>query len=127
MGMRTQVKIEPTNVYLYGHWSSSTIVQDVHVALSKKWRWTDPEYLARIVFDEMNHEPLTELNYGIGTTMHSDLDSLIVLNTDEQFIEIHLHDNKNVSLYADTFENFVNENLLDVLNHIKEVEYANKS
>ncbi len=57
MGDRGQVHIKDEGngkgVWLYTHWGASDLVEVVQAALAKKWRWNDPDYLARIIFDEM--------------------------------------------------------------------------
>ena len=85
MGARTQVLIKDTGVYLYSHWGSGSIMLAVVRAIANEWRWDDPEYLARIIFDEMmsgNHGG--ETGFGIGTKMHGDLDNLVTVDCDKQ-------------------------------------------
>ncbi len=78
MGARAQVHIEDENVYLYTHWGSGNLVNDVKTALSSQAgrnRWNDPEYLARVIFDVMqNGEQGGEIGFGIGGSAHDDLD-----------------------------------------------------
>ena len=86
MGARTQVKIEPSNVYLYSHWGSGNILLTVQEAMKKKWRWDDEEYLARIMFCEMIDDIEGETGYGIGSSEHGDLDNIVIVNCETQTI-----------------------------------------
>lgn len=77
MGMRAQVLIEDTGVYLYTHWGSETLVNVVKDTVRQGWRLNDPEYFTRILFEKMidNEDARgTETGFGIGTTEHSDLE-----------------------------------------------------
>lgn len=89
MGDRGQVFIEDTGVYLYTHWQASELVENVKIALKKKWRWDDPEYLARIIFDTMTvGQHNQETDFGIGTHKHDDIWLLITVNCEKQAITI---------------------------------------
>jgi hypothetical protein len=84
MGDRAQVKLVDEGrkgeaVYLYTHWGGDALVDNLHEAMAKRWRWGDCEYLARIIFDVMTrgHEG-TETGFGIGTTMHGDLNHPLI-------------------------------------------------
>jgi hypothetical protein len=87
MGARAQVLIKETGVYLYTHWGSGTIKEDVQNALNSpqgKNRLNDPEYLTRIIFEHLiGDERNTETGFGIGTEIHGDIDTLIVVNNGE--------------------------------------------
>lgn len=79
MGARAQVKIVSSDdapVYLYTHWGSYNLPQVLASALDRgRGRWTDSEYLARIIFSEMiKDEVMGETGFGIGTSAHFDLD-----------------------------------------------------
>lgn len=88
MGARAQVKINDTGVYLYTHWGANSIFEDVQEAISKNWRWTDPEYLTRIIFDTMKRSDIDgETGYGIGTAMHGDIERLVVVDCKTQTVE----------------------------------------
>lgn len=87
MGARAQVLIQDEGVYLYTHWGSGSLGEDLKRALAKRWRWTDPEYLARIIFDEMKGADFEETGYGIGTSAHGDLDyEPFVVNCHDQTV-----------------------------------------
>lgn len=81
MGARAQVHIKDTGVYLYTHWGAGRIFDDVAEAISKEWRWTDPEYLTRIIFDCMKRSDIEgETGFGIGTSQHGDIEKLVVVD-----------------------------------------------
>ena len=74
------------------HWGSGEIVEDVRTALASeagRGRWTDEEYLARIVFDVMiGKEQGGETGFGISTGAHGDLDfPPIVINCKKQTVK----------------------------------------
>lgn len=91
MGSRAQVKVEPDNVYLYTHWGANEIVETVKTALKKRWRWDDPEYLTRIIFDTMTDgKQGGETGFGIGSVEHDDNETpLITVNADNQTVTIN--------------------------------------
>jgi len=78
MGARAQVFMKDEGVYLYTHWGSGSLVDDVRLALASPYgrnRWDDPEYLARIIFDVMEGDDHGgETGFGIGGSEHGDLD-----------------------------------------------------
>lgn len=89
MGARAQVKIEDTGVFLYTHWGSGEIVEDVRTVIRRGERLSDPEYLARIVFDQMTLGQQGEtLGAGISTSQHGDIDVLVTINTAKRTVRI---------------------------------------
>ena len=89
MGDRAQVLIEDEGIYLYTHWHGSELKEIVRKALAKKWRWNDSEYLARIVFDEMVGKGQGQkTGFGIGSSKHSDIHTLIEINCKNQTVKI---------------------------------------
>lgn len=100
MGARAQVHIKDTGVYLYTHWGAGRIFEDVAEAIQKNWRWDDPEYLTRIIFDCMKRSDIEgETGFGIGTGQHGDIERLVVVdckNKQVSFNEIY-EPNSNMS------------------------------
>lgn len=89
MGARAQVKIEDTGVFLYTHWGSGEIEDTVRKALQRRQRWNDDEYLTRIVFSQMTRgREDEEFGFGIGTSKHGDIDTLITLNVKAQTVTV---------------------------------------
>ncbi len=89
MGARAQVKIEDTGVFLYTHWGSKEIVEDVRTVIRRGKRLNDPEYLARIVFDQMTlGEQGSDIGAGISTSQHGDNDILVTINTEKKTVRV---------------------------------------
>lgn len=81
MGDRGQVKLifKGGEIYFYSHWGGTEILQQVQQAIAKRWRWDDPEYLARIIFDCIKgNDTTSETSYGIGMWVHGDLEHPLV-------------------------------------------------
>lgn len=87
MGARAQVLVKDTGVYLYTHWGSGSVKDDVQRALNSERgqsRKHDPEYLTRIIFEELvGDERGSETGFGLGTEAHGDIDTLIVVENGE--------------------------------------------
>ena len=89
MGDRAQVHIKDEKVWLYTHWGRLSLVEDVKRALAKRLRWNDPEYLARIIFEEMvGDQTGTETGFGIGCAQHGDVFDYIEINCENQTVSI---------------------------------------
>lgn len=89
MGDRGQVYIKDTKVYLYTHWGATSLPEDVEKAIAKKWRWDDPDYLTRIIFDvitEDNHGE--ETGYGIGTQKAGDIWRLVTVDCKKRTVTV---------------------------------------
>ena len=130
MGDRTQVHVThgtSHNIWLYGHWSGYSIINDVRRALAKKWRWKDAEYLTRIIFDEMvGQDQKSELSYGIGNHQHGDVYRVVEVDCKEQIVRLikgsseghikwakergYSYIEHNV-IWEGSFEDFVNSNV----------------
>lgn len=70
MSDRGSVHIEDTDVRLYTHEGGHRLFEDVANALARgKSRWNDPDYLTRVIFDEMVGDDAGQSasGYGIGT------------------------------------------------------------
>jgi len=79
MGDRGQIKIVDSGVFLYTHWRGNKLFDIVKKVILRGKRLDDVEYLTRIIFCEMvKDEILDETGYGIGTSMHGDLDNPLV-------------------------------------------------
>lgn len=82
MGDRANVviKADGGQVVLYTHWDGGSLPATVHKAMTRRQRWDDGSYLARIVFSEMiKGDIASETGFGIST---------IILDGDDQIIEI---------------------------------------
>lgn len=107
MGDRAQVFIKDTGVYLYTHWGGYGLVENVRSSIGKKWRWKDPEYLARIIFCGMVPKSKTaeETGYGIGTVRHGDIWLLITISCEDESITIENFIEDTEELYS--FKDFI--------------------
>jgi hypothetical protein len=79
-------------VVLYTHWSGSSIKETAARALDSKagrTRWSDNEYLARIVFDvltEGDHGGAT--GYGISTSLCDNEHPIVVIDPNSQRVAV---------------------------------------
>jgi hypothetical protein len=93
MGDRANVQVKDgeSNVFLYTHWSGSELPKTLKTALIRgKERWTDGQYLARIIFCEMVRDDIDDMTgYGISSVVGDGGDRIIVVNVDEQTIKIN--------------------------------------
>lgn len=72
MGDRANIEVRDGDerVFLYCHWHGTEVAEILRRALHRgEERWTDPSYLARIIFCEMVHGHEMELTgFGISST-----------------------------------------------------------
>ena len=83
MGDRAQVHIVDTDVWLYTHWGGRELPTVVAEALGRRERWNDPEYLARIIFEEMTGDDDGPTGFGIGEAQHGDVHRVVHINCSE--------------------------------------------
>lgn len=75
-------KYSDAPVVLYTHWQAHALPEIVARALSKQARWRDPEYLARIICDEISAAAGSETTgAGIGTELHGDVWRVVDIDT----------------------------------------------
>jgi len=91
MGDRANVCVKEDSkdkgVFLYTHWGGAELPRDLQIALTKRWRWTDPQYLTRIIFDVMTEgQHGVETGYGIGTSCGDGEDRVLELDVEEQTV-----------------------------------------
>ena len=109
MGDRVNVKFvvedEPP-IFFYSHWGGYNAAVTVKKALARKERWTDPSYLARIIFCEMLSSGIKDdatrenraeavlkrvedpTGYGISTEACDEENSTIVVDTKNQTVTL---------------------------------------
>jgi hypothetical protein len=99
-------------VYLYTHWGSGDIVNIVRTGLiNGSSRWNDSEYLARILFDAMKGDDVkSTTGYGIGTSMHGDLDCLAIVDVSIQKVVFEMPDGSVI--YRASFSEFIKSKFL---------------
>ncbi len=55
-----------TSIFLYTHWRGSEVCQILATALDKgRARWTDPSYMTRIIFNELQGDDRSNSSFGI--------------------------------------------------------------
>jgi hypothetical protein len=90
MGDRGNIIVETDGhrIYLYTHWSGSTLPQIISAALERgKDRWNDGAYLTRILFCELiQNDVLGTTGYGISATM-CDGGKDIIVNVNAQTVD----------------------------------------
>jgi hypothetical protein len=79
---KPEVEGEVGAVVLYTHWGGTDLPIDVQTALKRNARWTDPAYLARLVFCQMIDSVDSETGYGISVNRLEDNEyDVLVLDT----------------------------------------------
>lgn len=87
MGDRGNVFVN--GVYLYTHWDGSELPKIVKSALSRKLRWDDGDYLARIIFSEMIKDDIDrETGYGLSNKLMDDDNPTVEVDVNNQTIQI---------------------------------------
>ena len=82
MGERNYIFLVNDGIYLYSHWDGKEdLIQVLKSALIRgRDRWTDRQYLNRIIFSEMIKDDVLGLTgYGLSSDIH---DGQVVLNVD---------------------------------------------
>ena len=77
-------------VWFYSHWSGSSIGDVVKEALSRRQRWDDAPYLARIVFDTLTQgEHGGETGFGIWNGVCDNEHDIVVVDVAKQKVEVY--------------------------------------
>ena len=98
MGDRANVRVidADSEVFLYTHWSGAELPKTVKSALAKRLRWSDGQYLARIIFCEMVKGAASEeTGYGITSVCGDGQGQIIIVDVDDQTVTDY--ENKTVS------------------------------
>ena len=101
MGDRANIVIkEDTSggeVWLYTHWRGSEYEEILRRALAKRWRWSDPSYLARIIFAEMTRgSEQDETGFGISTVMGDNSHPILVVDCKKQEVRWETEETRRV-------------------------------
>jgi hypothetical protein len=74
-----------SEVFLYTHWHGYDVPELARRALAKRWRWNDPQYLTRIVFDTMTEgQSGEETGFGITSVLCDNGHPLFIVDCDKQ-------------------------------------------
>jgi hypothetical protein len=101
MGDRANVCVKDSyredvpSVYFYTHWGGSELFHTVQNALSRKQRWDDGPYLARIIFCTMIKEANSwddETGFGISTGLCDNSYPVIVVDPNKQIVGLAKED-----------------------------------
>jgi hypothetical protein len=98
-------------VYLYTYKKGDNLISIVHNVLEKRVRWDDPDYLSRMLFCAMIDEDDLhgELDFGIGTQLYADVNTVVSVNTIYQQVAISSYDDENhIRSSRCSFEDFIN-------------------
>jgi hypothetical protein len=110
MGNRANVELvfnDNQSIFIYAHWEGSRMVNVLHDSLSKRARWTDDEYLARIITGDMiNKLGYADETSGMGLSP-SPVDGRIVarvLLEEQRLTDVELDEH---GIWSGSFEEFV--------------------
>jgi len=108
MGNRGNICMEEGDgkkIYFYGHWSGDGLFKILQSALKRGHsRWSDEQYLSRIIFCEMVKGDEQNLSgFGISTYVGDNEHPILVVNSSKQTVSIEEDTKKSWS-----FEDFVN-------------------
>ena len=89
MGDRGNVKVVDSfdggAVFLYSHWGGTELPKVVQTVLSRKARWDDAPYLARMIFCEMvKGQEADETGFGISTGICDNEHPIVVVDCKAQ-------------------------------------------
>jgi len=92
MGDRANILVldseNDSGVYLYTHWSGTELPYTLRDALSRKQRWNDTAYLARIIFCEMvRGQERSSTGFGISTFACDGRDRVLIINCHDQTVQ----------------------------------------
>lgn len=95
MGDRANIRVDfgkDGSVYLYSHWDGADLALTLREVLSRKQRWDDEQYLARMIFCAMTeHDPKGETGYGLGPSMGDNEHPVIHVFPLRQHVDIADH------------------------------------
>jgi len=104
-GVITVKQWKEGKVHLYTHWDASNLEAVLSSALAKRWRWDDPPYLTRIIFEEMIKDAIDqETGYGIYSYVPGDAWRVLVVDSVNEVVELIDH---GESQYKKSFEDFI--------------------
>lgn len=97
-------------VFLYSHWGGSGLAELVHSVLSRKQRWDDSPYLARMLFSAMVKGDVDgETGFGISAQLCEAEHPVIVIDSATQTIGLTDSDDKSVVLALVPLAEFVKD------------------
>lgn len=104
--VRTNRSEDVCGVLLYTHWRGDQMAGAIHACLSRKARWGDPTYLARMLFSEfIKGDVMAETGYGLGVfpgDLAGDLNNALIL-VDPFDQEVRFCEGADVTRYRNVF------------------------
>ena len=117
MGDRANVQVvsDDDSVFLYSHWGGTELLFVLQNALSRRVRWDDHAYLARIIFGEMvKDDVLGELSYGISSSPPDGGDRTLRVDCVDQTVSwVDAYEPDEPAHVVFTFEEFIEDLILD--------------
>lgn len=101
----------PKDIYLYTHWKGRQIGKILAKVLSRKERWNDPSYLARIIFQTMLNRDEGENGFGIAPYLCDNEHPLLIVDTENQQVYYSKEATPNIAIKNKkwSFSEFVDE------------------
>ena len=90
MGDRANIVIDDggSRVFLYTHGAGFDLPAVLQAALARRLRWSDPQYLARIIFQQMLRGDMGETGFGISAVIHDNSYPLLIVDCAKQAVRI---------------------------------------
>lgn len=111
MGDRANIVIDDngSRVFLYTHWSGLELPEILRAALARRARWDDPQYLSRIVFQQMVGTDRGETGFGISAVCGDNSYPLLIVDCAKQQVRLEATDDSKLRGKAIdlSFDNYV--------------------
>lgn len=110
MGDRANIRLKfnagtdhEASIYLHSHWGGRTVLGTLHDALSRRQRWDDDAYLARIIANELFHDCYgDETGFGLAPFVGDNQYPVVHVDLDANTVSTSLG-------FSETFEQFISE------------------
>lgn len=116
MGDRSNIVVvqpDESRIWLYGHWMGDDNYRVAGQVLSRKERWDDAPYLARMLFARMTAgDEEGSTGYGISTTMCDNEYFIVVIDPQKQTVHLEQYE-------------WVASDLTEITPHISFEEFVN--
>lgn len=112
MGDRGNIKfieeLGSPSIFFYTHWSGYRLNEIIREGLIQgKGRWSDPPYLARIMFNALQGDDRGETGFGISHAIGDNEHPVMVVDADQQKVYIDGHATDDDPKYVMSFTDFV--------------------
>jgi hypothetical protein len=96
-----------SGIYMYCHLDGERIAQKVHLALSRRKRWDDDSYLARILFQTILDGDTDTIGYGLSLSQTDSENNVLVVDVDKQYVALSNFPYDQMEFNKVSFEDFV--------------------